>query len=245
MDDLIQTLLDRQTILAALVAIATFATILTVTIPLFETDRFSRRMKIIASERERIRARERDRLKESKVSLRQQPKAYMKNIVDRFNLSSWLGTDKAKKQMTMAGFRGPQAEVAFLFFRLITPIILFFLTLIYLFFLSKLGWSNTVKIGVAIGALYIGLKAPEIYISNAIAKRQQSMGRAVPNALDLMLICVESGMSIEPAFRKVSQEIGAQSVPLAEELTLTTAELSYLSDRRQAFENLGARTGLD
>jgi tight adherence protein C len=245
MDDLIQTLLDRQTILAALVAIATFATILTVAIPLLETDRLGRRMKIIASERERIRARERDRLNESKISLRQQPKAYMKNIVEKFNLSSWLGTDKAKKQMIMAGFRGPQAEVGFLFFRLVTPISLFVLTLIYLFFLSNLGWSNVIKIGVAIGAMYIGLKAPEIYISNAITKRQQSMGRAVPNALDLMLICVESGMSIEPAFRKVAQEIGAQSVPLAEELTLTTAELSYLSDRRLAFENLGVRTGLD
>jgi tight adherence protein C len=245
MGDLIQTLLDRQTILAALVAIATFATILTVAIPLLETDRLGRRMKIIASERERIRARERDRLNESKISLRQQPKAYMKNIVEKFNLSSWLGTDKAKKQMIMAGFRGPQAEVGFLFFRLITPISLFVVTLIYLFFLSNLGWSPVMKIGVAIGAMYIGLKAPEIYISNAITKRQQSMGRAVPNALDLMLICVESGMSIEPAFRKVAQEIGAQSVPLAEELTLTTAELSYLSDRRLAFENLGVRTGLD
>ncbi len=223
MDDLILTLLDRQTILAALVAIATFATILTVAIPLLETDRLGRRMKIIASERERIRARERDRLNETKISLRQQPKAYMKNIVERFNLSSWLGTDKAKKQMIMAGFRGAQAEVAFLFFRLVTPIGLFVLTLIYLFFLSNLGWSNVIKIGVAIGALYVGLKAPEVYISNAITKRQQSMGRAVPNALDLMLICVESGMSIEPAFRKVAQEIGAQSVPLAEELTLTTA----------------------
>ncbi len=245
MDDLIQTLLSRQTILAALVAIATFATILTVAIPLFETDRLGRRMKIIASERERIRARERERLNESKISLRQQPKVYMKNIVERFNLSSWLGTDKAKKQMVMAGFRGQQAEVAFLFFRLVTPIILFVLTLIYLYFLSNLGWSNMMKFGVAIGALYAGLKVPEIYISNTISKRQQSMGRAVPNALDLMLICVESGMSIEPAFRKVAQEIGAQSVPLAEELTLTTAELSYLSDRRQAFENLATRTGLD
>jgi tight adherence protein C len=245
MDDLIQTLLDRQTILAALIAIATFATILTIAIPLLETDRLGRRMKIIASERERIRARERDRLNDSKVSLRRQPKAYMKNIVEHFNLSSWLGTDKAKKQMIMAGFRGPQAEVGFLFFRLVTPISLFILTLIYLFFLSNLGWSNVIKIGVAIGAMYVGLKAPEIYISNTISKRQQSMGRAVPNALDLMLICVESGMSIEPAFRKVAQEIGAQSVPLAEELTLTTAELSYLSDRRLAFENLGVRTGLD
>jgi tight adherence protein C len=60
-----------------------------------------------------------------------------------------------------------------------------------------------------------------------------------------MLICVESGMSAEAAFRKVSEEIGSQSVPLAEELTLATAELSYLQERRQAFENLGARTGLE
>src|ERR1700722_4000339 len=189
MDDLIQTLLDRQTNLAGLIGIGQLSTILTIAIPLLETDRLGRRMKIIASERERIRARERDRLNESKVSLRRQPKAYMKNIVEHFNLSSWLGTDKAKKQMIMAGFRGPQAEVGFLFFRLVTPISLFILTLIYLFFLSNLGWSNVIKIGVAIGAMYVGLKAPEIYISNTISKRQQSMGRAVPNALDLMLIC--------------------------------------------------------
>jgi tight adherence protein C len=245
MDDLIQTLLSRQTILAILVAIATFATILTVTIPLLETNKLSRRMKIIASERERIRARERERLKESKISLRQQPKAYMKNIVDRFNLSSWLGTDQAKKMMIMAGFRGPQAEVGFLFFRLVMPISLFIFVLIYLFFLTNLGWPKMINFGASIAAAYLGLKAPEIYISNTIAKRQKSMSRAVPDALDLMLICVESGMSIEHAFRRVAQEVGAQSVPLAEELTLTTAELSYLSDRRQAFENLAARTGVD
>ena len=93
MDDLIEFLLNRQTILAALVAIATFATILTLAMSLFDSDKLGRRMKVIASERERIRARERERLNESKISLRQQPKAYMKNIDDRFNLSSWLGND--------------------------------------------------------------------------------------------------------------------------------------------------------
>ncbi|MEW6435936.1 MAG: type II secretion system F family protein [Pseudomonadota bacterium] len=245
MDDLFDFLLSRQTILATLVAIATFATILTIAMPLFDSDRLGRRMKVIASERERIRARERERLNESKISLRRQPKAYMKNIVDSFNLSSWLGTEQAKNQMIMAGFRGPQAEVGFLFFRLVTPIALFLLSLLYLFFFSNLGWPMMMKIGAAIAATYLGLKAPEIYISNTIAKRQKSMSRAVPDALDLMLICVESGMSIEHAFRKVAQEVGAQSIPLAEELTLATAELSYLSDRRQAFENLAARTGVD
>jgi tight adherence protein C len=85
---------------------------------------------------------------------------------------------------------------------------------------------------------------PELFLKNTIGKRQHSMVRAFPDAMDLLLICVESGMSIEHAFRKVAQEIGVQSIPLAEELTLTTAELSYLPDRRSAYENLGLRTGM-
>src|SRR5579875_1016002 len=246
MIDLLYSLLDRRVLLGLLVAIATVATILTLAMPLLQTDTLARRMKSVASERERIRARERERLSNSrKVSLRQEPKAYMKDIVERFNLSKWLGTEKAKHQMVMAGFRGAQDEVAFLFFRLVTPIGLFVAALIYVFFLSNLGWPLMFKIGVAIGAAYLGIKAPEIYLHNQTAKRQKSMSRAVPDALDLLLICVESGMSIEPAFRKVAQEIGAQSIPLAEELTLTTAELSYLPDRRIAYENLGARTGVE
>jgi tight adherence protein C len=237
---------NRQALLTVLVAIATMVTILTLAMPLLQTDALARRMKSVASERERIRARERERLYENKkVSLRQEPKAYMKKVVEGFNLSKWLGTDEAKKQMMMAGFRGPQAEVGFLFFRLVTPIALFIFALIYIFFLSDLGWPLTFDFGAAIAAAYLGIKAPEFYLRNQIAKRQKSMARAVPDALDLLLICVESGMSIEPAFRKVAQEVGPQSIALAEEFTLTTAELSFLPDRRVAYENLAARTGVD
>jgi tight adherence protein C len=89
------------------------------------------------------------------------------------------------------------------------------------------------------------VQSPNFYLKNQIQRRQLSIKRAFPDALDLMLICVESGMSIEAAFRKVSEEIGSQSVPLAEELTLTTAELSYLPERRQAYDNLGQRTGIE
>ena len=103
----------------------------------------------------------------------------------------------------------------------------------------------TLKLAVVIGCTYFGIKAPEIYLSNTIKKRQQSLARAFPDAMDLMLICVESGMSIEQAFRKVSTEIGLQSVPLAEELTLTTAELSYLPERRTAYDNFARRTGIE
>jgi tight adherence protein C len=89
------------------------------------------------------------------------------------------------------------------------------------------------------------MHVPLMFLKNRIAKRQLSVKRAFPDALDLLLICVESGMSIEAAFKKVSDQVGSQSVPLAEELTLTTAELSYLPDRRQAYDNLAKRTDLE
>jgi len=86
---------------------------------------------------------------------------------------------------------------------------------------------------------------PYMFLKNWIAKRQLSITRAFPDALDLLLICVETGMSVESAFKRVGREIGSQSVALAEELSLTTAELSYLQDRRQAYDNLAKRTDLE
>lgn len=153
----------------------------------------------------------------------------MKQIVDSFSLTKWLGTEKAKQQLAMAGYRGPQAEIAFLFFRPIVSIGLFVVATFYMLVLDDSDWPMLLKLGIAIFAAYLGIKAPELFLKDATGKRQ-----AFPDAMDLLLICVESGMSIEHAFRKVSQEIGTQSLPLAEEFTLATAELAYLPDRRQA-----------
>lgn len=238
---------DPQFLLALLVAVAAAATVLTIAIPLTEGSTLHKRMKNVATERDKIRARERDRLsrQKDKVSLRPEPKEYMKRIVDRFKLGDWLGTDTAKRKLTMAGYRGQKAEIAFLFFRLITPMTLFVFALFYVFAINDFGQPLTIKIAIGIAGAYIGLKAPEVFLSNQISKRQASMRTAFPDALDLLLICVESGMSIEHAFRKVASEIGVQSVPLAEEFALCTAELSYLSERRAAYENLAMRTGLE
>jgi tight adherence protein C len=245
-DLIMEKLHDPQFVLSLLAGVGTIATILTVAMPLLEGDTLGKRMKSVATERDRIRSRERERLqKSSKATLRQEPKAYMKQIVDSFSLGKWLGTDKAKAQLAMAGYRGPQAEVAFLFFRLISPIVFFIGAAVYVFLILDLTWGTPMKSGAAILGAYIGIKIPELFLSNTTSKRQESMRKAFPDAMDLLLICVESGMSIEHAFRKVAQEIGASSVPLAEEFTLTTAELSFLPDRRMAYENLGLRTGLD
>jgi tight adherence protein C len=241
-----QKLSDTQFVASVLVGVAAAATAFTVAQPLLEGDSLGRRMKAVALEREKIRARERERLTkgQQKVTLRQQPKAYMKQVVERFKLNDWLGTETAKRQLLMAGYRGQHAETAFLFFRLVMPIGLMVLAAFYLFVLKAIAMPFFIKIGAVVGAAFLGIKAPELYLTNTIKKRQFTIRRSWPDALDL-LICVESGMSIEQAFRRVGSEVGSQCIPLAEELTLTTAELSYLSERRMAYENLGNRTGLE
>jgi tight adherence protein C len=248
MDLIFHKLVDPQFLFTLMVAVATAATIITLGMTFVEGDNLARRMRAVSIEREAIRARERERLGKNagqRVSLRQQPTAYMKKVVDRLNLSSWLGTETAKLRLAMAGYRGKQAETAFLFFRLVSPIGLFLFTLFYAFVVIGDKYSVMVRLIAVVGALYLGIKLPEIFLKNQTSKRQLSMRRAIPDAMDLLLICVESGVSIEHAFRKVAAEVGSQSVALAEELTLTTAELSYLQERRQAFENLANRTGVD
>lgn len=245
MEEIIEKLTNTQFVVSALTAIAVVATVITMAMPLLNNDLLVKRMKSVSSERERIRQRERALAKSQQAKgLRHESKAYMRNIVERFSLSKWLNTEDAKLKLASAGFRGPQAEIAFLFFRLVSPIVFLLGALFYVFFIDP-EMGGLMQMAIVIGAVYLGVKAPELFISNTIANRQLSMQRAFPDALDLMLICVESGMSIEHAFRKVGQEIGAQSIPLAEEFALATAELSYLPDRRSAYVNLAARAGLE
>jgi tight adherence protein C len=247
-DLVIAKLHDPKFLTMVLAAIAAAATVLTLAMPLLSTNNLANRMKAVSIERERIRQRERERLargEKEKVNLRQSPKQYMAKVVERFNLTKWLAQEAAREKLVQAGFRGQAPYVAFLFFRMVTPAALFLFALFYVFLVIDMDQPATVKIGLCLAAAYGGMQLPYMFLKNRIAKRQLSIKRAFPDALDLLLICVESGMSIEAAFKKVSEEIGSQSVALAEELTLTTAELSYLQDRRTAYENLAKRTDLE
>jgi len=115
---------------------------------------------------------------------------------------------------------------------------------VYLFVLTNYKYPPMVKFGMAVGAGYLGFYLPNMFIQNLVQRRQQAISQSFPDALDMLLICVQAGMSIEAAFGKVAKEVTSQSIELAEEFSLTTAELSYLQDRRQAFDNLGKRTGI-
>jgi tight adherence protein C len=243
---LIDKLHDPKMMASVFAAIAAMATVITLAMPLLARNDLSRRMNAVSVEREKIRQRERERLaRGDKVQLRQSPKQYMKRVVEQFNLNKWVGQEEAREKLIQAGYRGQAPYVTYLFFRLVSPLVAFVFTMFYLFVVMQMDKPPAIKVGMALFAAYVGMQLPYLFLKNKIGKRQLSIRRAFPDALDLLLICVESGMSIEAAFRKVSQEIGSQSIPLAEELTLTTAELSYLQDRKVAYENLARRTDLE
>ncbi len=140
---------DAHFVAGLLVAIGCAASVLTLAMPLLQTDNLGRRMKAVSSERDKIRQRERERLAagQNKAVLRHEPKRLFKQVVDQFNLSSWLGTEKAKQQLAMAGYRGVGAEYTFLFFRLVTPIVFFVAAVVYIFLIIHWDKPVLMKIG--------------------------------------------------------------------------------------------------
>lgn len=241
---------DPTLIIAVLVSLAVFATFYTLVMPLFEKGDLNKRMRAVSSERDLIRSRERAKMNsdasQGRASLRATNNQSVRQIVERFNLRKALVDDKTVDKLKAAGLRSQNALNIFLVARFLLPFATLTLTGIWVFLLGNLADKGMPMrlLAVIVGG-YVGFYLPNIYVSNKISKRQHSIKRAWPDALDLMLICVESGISLESAMRRVADEIAEQSAELAEEMVLTTAELSFLPDRRQALENLGTRTQLD
>lgn len=248
MMEIIDLVMKPQFMIMILAAVAAFATVLTIALPVLQQDRSSQRMKAMALERDKMRNSRLSDMKNRDVGagrLRQAPKGFMQELVDRFDLRATFDNEEIRETLKMAGLRGQAPLIAYIFFRLVMPVVMILVALLYLFVLvPSISYPPMVKICISLGCGFLGFYLPNVFLSNLIAKRQQSVKQAFPDALDMLLICVQSGMSVEAAFGKVSGEVGAQSLELAEELSLTTAELSYLPERRMAYENLGKRTGL-
>lgn len=224
----------------ALAAIFAFATIMTLGVPLLERNQLGTRMKAVAQRREELRRKHHAALKQ-RGGLRTEPLTFIRQTVEGLNLSKIVEAEQVREKLARAGYRGNGALVTFVFFRFVMPFLVFAAALLFLFVANPVKWSAFLKFNAALGAGLAGFYLPDLFVSNLINKRQASIMRSFPDALDLMLICVESGMSVETAFTRVSAEVGTESPELAEELGLTTAELSYLPDRKTAYDNLAKR----
>jgi tight adherence protein C len=237
--DIISIVGDPSNMVAGVAAVLTFVTVAYLVAPLTKRDTLDSRLKAVANRREELKRRSRASYKDG-GSLRQTDQSFYKKVVERLQLSRLLEDPKVVDKLAEAGHRGPKPISTFYFFRFVTPFVFLALCALYAFGVNHNLTFNTRALICVVG-VGLGFYAPNLYISNEASKRRAKIVAVFPDALDLLLICVEAGMSIEAALHRVAQEMGSSSVELAEELSLLVAELSYLPERRLAYEGMSKR----
>ena len=199
----------------------------------------------VVDKREAMKARMKvDEKKKKKGQIDDGTMKVMRNTIEKFRMQDMLENTELRMKLARAGFRGPKAPIVFLFFRLVAPFLMGFAALLYFAVIYPGPFESPRHPMIACIVMLIGYALPNVLLKNLTQKRAVKMQRAFPDALDLTVICVESGMSIEKSFRMVSEEIALQGPELASEIALTNAELAYLGDRSAAYDNFSRRTGL-
>lgn len=232
------------TLIVIVAATAAFASVLAVGLPLLSKSQMASRLKAVAARREELSARQRATLQEGRK--RYQPKRHvglMKGVLDRLKLQEMLEARDLKSRLSQAGWRQPGAAVTYMFSRLAGPVLMLAFALLYAHSVMAHA-AVAVKWLVVAGGGVVGFYLPPLLLTNAVQKRQMALARSFPDALDLLVICVEAGLSIEAALLRVTEELGEGAPEMAEEIGLTAAELAFLGDRRQGWDNLAERTGL-
>ncbi|MEO5373573.1 MAG: type II secretion system F family protein [Alphaproteobacteria bacterium] len=239
---------DPQVWIVFLAAVGSFLSILAVALPFLEKDTLGSRLKAVAARREELSRQQKARLQKAAPTMaRIQPKKHvdlMRVVLDRLKLQNLIASRELRVRLSQAGWRGKQAAIVFGFTRLAGPVVLMLLATLFVSFSQNASYTGSVKLMIVTIAAGVGYYLPMVMLTNAVQRRQKEIQRAFPDALDLLSICVEAGLSVEAAFSRVSEEVGDSSPDIAEEFGLTTAELAFLADRRQAFDGLAERTGL-
>jgi tight adherence protein C len=224
-------------------AVAAFASVVAVMMPLLSREQLASRLKAVAARRQELSARQRSELQSRKRLQPRRRVALMRAVVDRLKLQDMLEAKALKARLAQAGWRRPSAAVTYIFSRVALPVLLLAVGLIYATTVFARDPFFT-RAAIVLGAVAVGTYLPSILLANAIQKRQAVLALAFPDALDLMVICVDAGLSVETALLRVTEEMGANAPEMAEEMGLTAAELAFLGDRRHAWDNLAERTGL-
>ncbi len=152
----------------------------------------------------------------------------------------------AQQKLAQAGYRNKEWAVAVIFGRMVLPVVLGLVAVILVYWTNTFPeWGSFKRFMLFAAAVLIGYKAPDIFLSNQITKRTNAIRKGLPDALDLLVICAEAGLTVDAAFNRVARELGRAYPELGDEFTLTAIELSFLTERRQAFENFAYRVNLD
>lgn len=236
---------DQNFIVPLVFSVLAFLTIVGLGLPWLQPDMFAARLKVIKRRREELSLQRRQRLEASRPAIRRLSGRvdFMRMVLEKLNFKNLTEQPELKKKLVRAGWRGPGPLITFSFLRLVLPFAAAGVTALFLFGSASIHASSLILTLICLGAALVGYILPTVLVSNAVGRRQQEIQRSFPDGLDLTVICVEAGLSLDAAFSRVADELDSDARALAEEIGLTTAELAFLNDRRQALENLAERTG--
>lgn len=235
--------LGPDNLFVVMAASVAFLTVVALWYSLIEKDPMERRARLLAQRRDQLRSQTRGKGGKRR-DRRQESLSLMRRVVNLLKLMQSQQTNKLNDRMAQAGFRSRDAMVVFLFFKIASPVLAAGIAFLLVYLLQVGALPPAMRLIVVIGAAIAGFFLPELYVSNAVTKRQKAIQKALPDGLDLLVICAESGLALDAALDRVSEELGGASPELAEELALTSIELGFLPDRRGALQNLNRRTNL-
>ncbi|MDB5696523.1 MAG: type secretion system family protein [Sphingomonas bacterium] len=232
------TMLTGVAALAVLVAIYAVTTV---------RDPMAKRVKALNDRREQLKAGITASTKRrAKLVQRNDAADRMRGILSSMKVLQESQVKTAQVKLMQAGIRSKDWAVAVIFGRLVLPIVFGALILFVVYGTDTFPtWGPLKRYGLVAGVFILSYKAPDIFLKNKISKRSDAIRKGLPDALDLLVICAEAGLTVDAAFHRVARELGRAYPELGDEFQLTAIELGFLSDRRSAFENLASRVNLD
>jgi tight adherence protein C len=232
-------LVDSEKSFTIVVAIATFVAFWALCTAFVWQPPIEARLKALRTRRMKTRS---EQTRSAKPSPKAASLGLMRTMADRMNLLRGAAADQTTRKLRQAGFHSRDAAVVFIFIKLALPLVLGFLMILLTSPSSVLEVQEDMILPLCIGAVLAGFVLPGVYIKNLAVKRREILNRMLPEGLDLLTICVEAGLSVDAAFRRVAKEMAIPMPELAQEFEMTAIELTYLPDRQQALENLADRS---
>jgi tight adherence protein C len=240
--------IELATIATLLSAVATFAVLVAIYAATTVRDPMARRVKALNERREQLKAGIVASTSKRRKSITNQNEVAdkVRGILSSLKVLQEGQVQKAQQKLLQAGIRSKDYAFVVIFARLVLPIVFGSIVVIGVYGLGWLeDWSALRRYGVVAGTFVLAYKAPDLWLKNKVQKRSAAIRKGLPDALDLLVICAEAGLTVDAAFGRVSRELGKAYPELGDEFALTSIELGFLTDRRQAFENLAARIDLD
>ena len=240
--------IDVVMVATALSAVATFAVLVAIYAATTVRDPMAKRVKALNERREQLKAgivastskRRRNISNKNEVADR------VRGLLSSMKMLQAEQVEKAQKRLMQAGIRSKDLAFVLIFARFVLPLVLGGAAITFVYLLDSFPtWGAFKKYGHVAGTLLLSYKAPDLWLKNKVDKRTHSIRKGLPDALDLLVICAEAGLTVDSAFGRVARELGKAYPELGDEFALTSIELGFLTDRRSAFENLANRIDLD